>query len=108
MVPRFLSGRNPSERAERAERAGCGASTARPENLSPEVAIQSAVLHRLGDVRLGDLLSSRQVGDCTADFENPVVGPRREPPLVDRAFEQRLRPRAELAMLSYQSRRHLR
>src|SRR5262245_19260909 len=75
---------------------------------SPEVAVESAVLHGLGDVRLGDLLSSRQVGDCPADLENPVVGARRQAPPGDRAFEQRLRPRAQLAMFSYQSRRHLR
>src|SRR5262249_46253060 len=59
-------------------------------------------------MRLDDLLSSRQIGDCPAALENPVVGARRQAPFGDRAFEQRLRTRAELAMFSYQSRRHLR
>jgi hypothetical protein len=67
-------------------------------NLRPEVAIQSAILRRLRDVRVGDLLFSSQVGDRPVDLENPVVGARREASFGDRAFEQRLRPCAELAI----------
>src|SRR5262245_63188161 len=79
----------------------------RSANLRPEVAIQSAVLHRLGDMLLGDLLFPSQIRDRPAHLENPVVSPRRQPPLCDCAFEQCLGPRPELAILPYKSRRHL-
>src|SRR5215510_1416570 len=76
-------------------------------NLRPKVAVQGAILHRFGDVLLGDLLSPSQIRDRLADLENSVISPRRQAPLCDCPFEQCLGPRAELAMLPNKSRRHL-
>ena len=56
----------------------------------PEITIQRAILHCLGEVILSDLFYSIEVGNRPAYFEYSVIGSRGKPELDNRAFEQLL------------------
>ncbi len=45
--------------------------------LPPYRPVELSVLNRLGEVRRGDFVFTRQIGDCPRDFQYAVIGPSR-------------------------------
>ena len=67
-------------------------------SLPPELSVEGAVLHGLGDVGDADDVVAREIGDGSRHFQNPVVGPRREVHGRDGRSEQGLRLRLQRAV----------
>ena len=61
--------------------------------------VEGAVLDGFSDVFGGNFRQAVQVGDGAGDFQNPVMGPRAEPHLVDRQRHDLLRRVIQRAIL---------
>jgi hypothetical protein len=62
-------------------------------HLTPEAAVEGAVLDGFCNVAHGDLWPCVKIGDGAGDFQYPVVGARAQALLLHGAFEQPLRLR---------------
>ncbi len=75
--------------------------------LHPQLPVQRPILNRLADVIEDDFFSSREIGDCAADLQDPVVGAGTEAELIDGGFERLHRLTAEGAEFFEMPRGHV-